>query len=123
MGPGKRAGAQAWSHHPGDGGLSEPGVVRGGYSPEVPGPQELKTRAGPSPRAPGGSTAPGALLGEHVSVVFLLCLPPVCGTLLQKPQEKTTHPLKIFKFFLKTDRPKKAEKLYPRVFNLSYTVT
>ena len=34
MGPGKRAGAQAWSHHPGDGGLSEPGVVRGGYSPE-----------------------------------------------------------------------------------------
>lgn len=72
----------------------------------------------------GGSIAPRPLLREHVSVLFLLCLPLVCGTLLQKPQEKATHPLKIFVFLKKkTDELNKAEKLYPRVLNLSYTVT
>lgn len=37
---------------------------------------------------------------------------------------KATHPLKIFVFLKKkTDQLNKAEKLYPRVLNLSYTVT
>lgn len=90
-----------------------------GHSPEVLGSQGLKRREGPSPRAPGGSTAPRPLLREHVSVLFLLF-----ATSLWHFVTKATHPLKIFVFLKnKTDQLNKAEKLYPRVLNLSYTVT